>query len=94
MGKAKASVKSCSFCGKSADQVNRLVAGPGVFICDECIKVCNTILLEDKTPIPEGFLEEIPTPKEIKEYLDYYVVGQDYAKKTLSVAKLKKLMCF
>ncbi|MCF7943143.1 MAG: ATP-dependent Clp protease ATP-binding subunit ClpX [Spirochaetia bacterium] len=86
MGKAKASVKSCSFCGKSADQVNRLVAGPGVFICDECIKVCNTILLEDKTPIPEGFLEEIPTPKEIKEYLDYYVVGQDYAKKTLSVA--------
>ncbi len=86
MGKAKASVKSCSFCGKNADQVNRLVAGPGVFICDECIKVCNTILLEDKTPIPEGFLEEIPTPKEIKEYLDYYVVGQDYAKKTLSVA--------
>lgn len=86
MAKSKNSSKHCSFCGKDAEQVNRLVAGPGVYICDECIKVCNTILLEETTPVPEGFLDNVPTPREIKEYLDTYVVGQEKAKKTLSVA--------
>ncbi len=86
MAKTRGSSKNCSFCGKHADQVSRLIAGPGVFICDECIKVCNTILLEDTSPIPENFLQDVPTPREIKEYLDAYVVGQDTAKKTLSVA--------
>ena len=77
----------CSFCGKSASPTRRLVAGPNdIFICDQCIAVCQTVLEEEKTaPLPIQ-LSEVPTPKEFKEYLDQYVVGQDYAKKALSVA--------
>ena len=83
------SSRSCSFCGKSVDQVNRLINGPGVSICDECIKTCMTILqdspsYEDDASTPE--LKEIPTPKEIKDYLDEYVIGQEEAKRVLSVA--------
>ncbi len=83
------STRTCSFCGKSIDKVNRLINGPGVSICDECIKTCMSILkdspsYEDDDAIPE--LEEIPTPKELKEYLDQYVIGQDDAKRVLSVA--------
>ena len=86
MGKMKTAQKSCSFCGKNADEVSRLIAGPGVYICDECIKVCNTILKEEEHLHDEEFIEDVPTPKEIKAYLDGYVVGQERAKKTLSVA--------
>jgi ATP-dependent Clp protease ATP-binding subunit ClpX len=86
MGKMKTAQKSCSFCGKNADEVSRLIAGPGVYICDECIKVCNTILKEEEHLHDEAFIEDVPTPKEIKAYLDGYVVGQERAKRTLSVA--------
>ena len=77
----------CSFCGKSQDEVYRIVAGPGVCICDECIKVCNDIILDRRKKEDRPFdLKNIPFPKEIKSYLDEYIVGQDKAKKILSVA--------
>ena len=77
----------CSFCGKSQEQVKRLVAGPGVYICDECIELCSEIIEEEfeDTKI-DTEVNEIPKPKEIKEILDQYVVGQEVAKKSLSVA--------
>jgi ATP-dependent Clp protease ATP-binding subunit ClpX len=76
----------CSFCGKLQDQVKKLVAGPGVYICDECIELCNEII-EEELGEEAGFeLSDIPKPREIKEILDQYVIGQDHAKKTLSVA--------
>ncbi len=77
----------CSFCGKSQEQVKRLVAGPGVYICDECIELCSEIIDEEfeDTKI-DAEVNEIPKPKEIKEILDQYVVGQDMAKRSLSVA--------
>ena len=81
----------CSFCGKSQEAVNRVIAGPGVYICDECIKVCNNILDDDlyeDTEITYTANEDtkLPKPSEIKEVLDSYVIGQEEAKKTLSVA--------
>jgi len=77
----------CSFCGKSQEQVKRLVAGPGVYICDECIELCSEIIEEEfeDTKI-DTEVNEIPKPKEIKEILDQYVIGQEVAKKSLSVA--------
>ncbi|MBT3271914.1 MAG: ATP-dependent Clp protease ATP-binding subunit ClpX [Spirochaetales bacterium] len=78
--------KICSFCGKSADIARRLIAGPGVYICDECVHVCKKILDEEDEVLTSEFLEEVPTPQDIKEYLDQYVVGQNTAKKVLSVA--------
>ena len=78
--------KVCSFCGKSADQVRRLIAGPGVYICDECVNVCKRILDEEDEILASEFKEDIPKPKEIKAYLDQYVIGQEKAKKVLSVA--------
>ncbi len=77
----------CSFCGKSQSEVKKLIAGPGVYICNECIELCNEILHEDtKGRKKEFVLEELPTPKKIKAFLDQYVVGQEKAKITLSVA--------
>jgi len=98
----------CSFCGKSQEQVRKLIAGPGVYVCDECVDLCNEILDEElfdsnssvaapaprreqsperrrKSPSPIS-LNQIPKPREIKAYLDEHVIGQDEAKKVLSVA--------
>ena len=76
----------CSFCGKTQDQVRKLVAGPGVYICDECIELCNEIIEEEFGEDAEMDFTDIPKPHEIKDILDQYVVGQEQAKKTLSVA--------
>jgi len=76
----------CSFCGKTQEQVKKLVAGPGVYICDECIELCNEIIEEELQEDIGTDLDEIPKPKEIKEILDQYVVGQEDAKKALAVA--------
>jgi ATP-dependent Clp protease ATP-binding subunit ClpX len=76
----------CSFCGKLQDQVKKLVAGPGVYICDECIELCNEIIEEELGEDTELELSDIPKPQEIKAVLDQYVIGQEYAKKILSVA--------
>ncbi len=76
----------CSFCGKSQDQVKKLVAGPGVYICDECIELCNEIIEEELNEDLGLEIGDIPKPKEIKEILDQYVIGQEQAKKSLSVA--------
>jgi ATP-dependent Clp protease ATP-binding subunit ClpX len=76
----------CSFCGKSQKQVKKLIAGPGVYICDECIDLCNEIIEEDVTDTGELSFEHLPNPREIRTFLDDYVVGQEDAKKILSVA--------
>ena len=76
----------CCFCGKSQKQVKKLIAGPGVYICDECIDLCNEIIEEELTETSELSFEQLPNPREIRAFLDDYVVGQDEAKKILSVA--------
>ncbi len=76
----------CSFCGKSQKQVKKLIAGPGVYICDECIDLCNEIIEEELSETSELKLEELPKPKEIYSFLNDYVIGQGQAKKVLSVA--------
>jgi ATP-dependent Clp protease ATP-binding subunit ClpX len=76
----------CSFCGKSQKQVKKLIAGPGVYICDECIDLCNEIIEEELSEGSELGLEELPKPREIYEFLNGYVIGQDAAKKSLAVA--------
>jgi ATP-dependent Clp protease ATP-binding subunit ClpX len=76
----------CSFCGKSQKQVKKLIAGPGVYICDECIDLCNEIIEEELAEPTEFKWDSLPKPREIYEFLDAYVIGQDQAKKALSVA--------
>ena len=81
----------CSFCGKKQEEVERIIAGPGVYICDECIKVCTSIIENDlyedsELTYDQDNNEELPKPMEIKKILDDYVIGQDEAKKTLAVA--------
>jgi len=77
----------CSFCGKTQQEVRKLIAGPGVYICDECVELCNEILKEDSRKSKKEFvLEELPSPREIKAFLDQYVIGQERAKIILSVA--------
>ncbi len=76
----------CSFCGKTQDQVRKLVAGPGVYICDECIELCNEIVEEELGDEEEFELKDVPKPTEIKDILDSYVIGQERAKKSLAVA--------
>ena len=76
----------CSFCGKSQRQVKKLIAGPGVYICDECIDLCNEIIDEELTAPPTFDIENLPKPREIYDVLNEYVVGQEQAKRTLSVA--------
>src|SRR5262245_31518332 len=76
----------CSFCGKSQKQVKKLIAGPGVYICDECIDLCNEIIEEELSETSELKLEELPKPREIYSFLDDYVIGQEQAKKVMAVA--------
>jgi len=79
----------CSFCGKSQDSVNRIIAGPGVYICNECVELCSSIVeddYEDEVESSSVVMEKVPSPKEIKAFLDEYVIGQEEAKKSLSVA--------
>ncbi|MDY4077828.1 MAG: ATP-dependent Clp protease ATP-binding subunit ClpX [Clostridium sp.] len=76
----------CSFCGKNQDQVKRLIAGPGVYICDECIELCSDIIADEFEETIELDTKSLPKPREIKNYLDSYVIGQERAKRALSVA--------
>ena len=91
-GKQKGTTLRCSFCGKAQDEVRKIIAGPGVYICDECVHLCTLILNEESADSAvqktESFrmLKEAPKPKEIRAFLDQYVIGQDEAKKTVSVA--------
>jgi len=85
-GKDEDKLLYCSFCGKSQHEVRKLIAGPSVYVCDECVELCNDIIkdeLQDDSSFGGG---ELPTPKEIKEELDGYVIGQERAKKILAVA--------
>ena len=88
-GSSSEKVLYCSFCGKSQHEVKKLIAGPSVFICDECIELCNDII-RDEVPARdrrrEGAKSDLPIPSEIKASLDQYVIGQEVAKRTLSVA--------
>lgn len=77
---------ACSFCGKTHDEVNKLIAGPDVNICDDCVNLCNDIVAEDRARKKKRTASHVPTPREIKDFLDQYVVGQEQAKRVLAVA--------
>ena len=76
----------CSFCGKTSDQVRKLIAGPGAYICDECVGICTEIIDEELGELETGDNINLLKPKEIKSFLDEYVIGQEAAKKVLAVA--------
>ena len=76
----------CSFCGKSKDSVRKFISGPSVYICNECIALCNEILQEDEEREVADAITQVPSPQEIKDVLDQYVIGQEQAKKALSVS--------
>src|SRR5258708_38545891 len=76
----------CSFCGKSQNDVRKLIAGPGVYVCNECIDICNEIINDDEQNETASVRTNLPKPQEIKAFLDEYVIGQDESKKRLSVA--------
>ena len=82
----------CSFCGKNKDAVKKLIAGPNVQICDECTKMCSGMLEVEATVSPESSSEKLPTPIELHKALDEYVIGQEYAKKILSVSGSVSIM--
>jgi ATP-dependent Clp protease ATP-binding subunit ClpX len=86
IGEGGGDLLKCSFCGKSQKQVKKLIAGPGVYICDECIDLCNEIIEEELAETAELHFDELPKPREIHEFLDDYIVGQTHAKQILSVA--------
>lgn len=86
MARKKTNKKVCSFCGNVYENEERIISGPGVYICYECVDVCKKIIEDDEEILMEENLQDIPKPKEIKEYLDQYVIGQEDAKKVLSVA--------
>src|SRR3546814_11180964 len=89
-GSADDKVLHCSFCNKSQHEVRKLIAGPSVFICDECIDLCNDIIVEESQEAArDAIRNELPTPEEIKSFLDGYVIGQDMPKRTLAVAVYK-----
>src|SRR5213595_3567278 len=77
---------TCSFCGKSQNDVRKLIAGPGVYICNECIDICNEIINDDEQSTTTQVRTNLPKPHEIKAHLDEYVIGQDESKKRLAVA--------
>ncbi|MBI3261703.1 MAG: ATP-dependent Clp protease ATP-binding subunit ClpX, partial [Acidobacteria bacterium] len=79
-------VLRCSFCNKDQNDVRKLIAGPTVFICDECVEVCNDIIADDNRFENRGTRSSLPTPQEIKKFLDEYVIGQERTKKKLAVA--------
>ncbi len=85
-GNESAKLLYCSFCGKSQHEVRKLIAGPSVFVCDECVELCNDIIREELQDKAESDRNRLPKPKEIKKILDEYVIGQELAKKTLAVA--------
>jgi ATP-dependent Clp protease ATP-binding subunit ClpX len=86
IGDSSSDLLKCSFCGKSQKQVKKLIAGPGVYICDECIELCNEIIEEELSESAELHFDELPKPREIHAFLDDYIVGQGHAKQILSVA--------
>lgn len=86
MAKKIEEILRCSFCGKTQKEVKKLIAGNGVYICDECVSLCNEIIEEEKLSGLEGIKEDLPTPQEIHKFLNDYVIGQERAKKILSVA--------
>ena len=85
-GNGEGKLLHCNFCGKSQHEVRKLIAGPSVYVCDECVELCNDIIREEMQEKSSGGGDKLPKPQEINEVLNEYVIGQDRAKRVLSVA--------